>query len=202
MVINGWENVDNSPGVVLARIPGVRSFLHRLGILTNQQATAIFPAGIVRADLRKGLSYPAGSIEAVYSSHVIEHLSRWQGLELIRECFRVLAPGGILRIATPDLGELARAYSSGVADSGSTAADTLMTRLMTFHEVPGTRAQQLVRRLVTAPHQWLYDEESLANVFREAGFVNPVRRAFREGDLPDLEQIEHRDDSLIIEGIR
>src|SRR5438128_2178234 len=73
-------------------------------------AEAVFPAGIVRTDVRRGLPYPDGAAGYVYSSHMIEHMARWQGLALVRECARVLAPGGILRLATPDLAGVTGAY--------------------------------------------------------------------------------------------
>ncbi len=65
----------------------------------------------VRAcDVRRGLPLAAGEAAAVYHSHVLEHLAPEDGAEFLRECRRVLRPGGILRIAVPDLEALARAY--------------------------------------------------------------------------------------------
>ena len=56
-----------------------------------------------RVDLLKGFPYPDGSMDVVYSSHVLEHFTRAQGLFLLREAHRVLKPGGILRIVVPNL---------------------------------------------------------------------------------------------------
>jgi hypothetical protein len=49
-------------------------------------------------------------MRVVYSSHFIEHLTRRDAHSFIRECFRVLEPGGLLRIVFPDLEALAREY--------------------------------------------------------------------------------------------
>jgi hypothetical protein len=62
--------------------------------------------------------------------------------------------------------------------------------------------QRTVRRLITAPHQWLYDEQSLAYLLMEAGFSQPEVRNYRAGAMPDLEQLEHRPDSLFIEALK
>jgi SAM-dependent methyltransferase len=202
VVVDGWINIDNSPGVVLARVPRVKQGLRRAGVLTGEQAAAEFPEGIVRIDLRRGLPYPPGSANAIYSAHLIEHLARWQCLALLRECARVLELGGVIRLATPDLRAIVDDYLGGDTRYGATAGDSMMEQLMTFAERPGTRAQRLVRRVVTAPHQWLYDETSLAELLREAGFSDPVRRPFREGELPDLERIEHREEGLMMEARR
>jgi SAM-dependent methyltransferase len=61
-------------------------------------------------DVTTGLPFPAGHFDAVYHSHLLEHLPRDQALPLVRECFRVLRPGGILRVAVPDLEQIARLY--------------------------------------------------------------------------------------------
>jgi predicted SAM-dependent methyltransferase len=157
------------------------------------------PPGITRRDVRRGLDHPDGSVQFIYSSHLIEHLARWQALQLLRECRRVLAPGGAVRIATPDLAALIAGYLAGETPAGGTPADSFMASLLTFTERPENAARRVLRRLYTAPHQWLYDEASLSALFREAGFTAPKRRAFRDSALPDLNVLELRDESLFIE---
>ncbi len=61
-------------------------------------------------DLRLGLPFPDESMELVYHSHVLEHFSKRRGEFLLRECLRVLRPGGLLRLAVPDLENITRAY--------------------------------------------------------------------------------------------
>lgn len=57
-----------------------------------------------RVNLLQGFPYPAMHFDAVYSSHVLEHFTKHQCLTLLRECFRVLKPGGIVRAVVPDIG--------------------------------------------------------------------------------------------------
>jgi predicted SAM-dependent methyltransferase len=199
-VVPGWENVDSSPGVLLSRAPALRGALARVRVLNADQASARFPDGIVRFDVRRGLPWPDGSVQAVYSSHMIEHLSRWQGLELVRECARVMAPGAVLRFATPDLRAIVGEYLDGDAGESATPADELMRRLNTYTDRRGSVAQRLVHKLVSAaPHQWVYDSASLAELLREGGLSDPVERSFRQGELPDLDALEHRPDSIFLE---
>lgn len=61
-------------------------------------------------DLRKDLPFPDSSFDVVYHSHVLEHFSRTDGLQFLNHCFRVLRPGGIIRVAVPDLEMIARRY--------------------------------------------------------------------------------------------
>jgi SAM-dependent methyltransferase len=50
-------------------------------------------------------TYPLadGSFHYIFAEHLIEHLSWEDGLKMLKECYRVLAPGGKLRIITPNL---------------------------------------------------------------------------------------------------
>lgn len=58
---------------------------------------------VQQVNLLSGFPFPDASISAVYSSHVLEHFDRAMGIFLIKESFRVLHNGGILRIVVPDL---------------------------------------------------------------------------------------------------
>ncbi len=49
-------------------------------------------------------------MDAVYHSHLLEHLRADEARAFLGECWRVLKPGGVLRIAVPDLEGIARAY--------------------------------------------------------------------------------------------
>jgi len=65
---------------------------------------------VICCDLRKGISLPDNSCDVVYHSHLIEHLRKNEAKLLLMECFRVLKPGGIIRVAAPDLEKICRAY--------------------------------------------------------------------------------------------
>ncbi len=72
----------------------------------------IVPAGtgVIAHDLRLGIPLEDNSCDVVYHSHVLEHLRRPHAIQFLRECYRVLKPGGVLRIAIPDLERICRAY--------------------------------------------------------------------------------------------
>lgn len=197
-MVDGWVNIDRSPNVHLARVPWLRSALRRARVLSADQASASFPRGIVRADVTRRIPVADRSAEAIYSSHMIEHLSRWQALALLRECRRVLAPGGVIRIVTPDFAELVAEYQAG--SRTSPRADVFMRDLMTYADPEGVSGvQRMVRRVFgSSAHQWLYDEESLRALLEDAGFTGVVRRSFAEGELPDLDRIETRT-GLVVE---
>ena len=61
-------------------------------------------------DIRRSLPYPDDSFDAVYSSHVLEHLTPGEGRNLVSEMYRVLKRGGVCRIAVPDLERICVEY--------------------------------------------------------------------------------------------
>lgn len=65
---------------------------------------------VIKHDIRKGLPFPDSSFDAVYSSHLLEHMSEIEAAALLKEKLRVLKPGGICRIAVPDLEQICRNY--------------------------------------------------------------------------------------------
>src|SRR5688500_5234468 len=64
--------------------------------------------GILKHDLSRNIPLPNESCAVVYHSAVLEHMRRSDALRFLKECWRILSPGGILRVAVPDLEKLCR----------------------------------------------------------------------------------------------
>jgi len=65
---------------------------------------------VIAHNLLQGVPFQSETFDLVYHSHVLEHFSRQDGEKLIEECFRVLKPGGVIRIAIPDLEQIVKNY--------------------------------------------------------------------------------------------
>jgi len=65
---------------------------------------------VERVNLLKGFPYPDNSFDVVYSSHVVEHFTLDQASFILQEAWRILKPGGIVRIVVPDLAETCKEY--------------------------------------------------------------------------------------------
>ncbi len=63
------------------------------------------------------LPFADASFDAVYHSHLLEHLRPTEALPFLRDCRRVLRPGGTLRVVVPDLEAIARLYLDALDDA-------------------------------------------------------------------------------------
>lgn len=66
--------------------------------------------GVIGHDLKKGMPFGDSIFDAVYHSHLLEHFSRDYAPVFLKECHRVLKPGGSIRVVVPDLEHIIREY--------------------------------------------------------------------------------------------
>lgn len=61
-------------------------------------------------DISKNIPLEDDSVDFLYHSHVLEHLTKKNGLIFLKECHRVLKKEGVIRIVVPDLKTIAEEY--------------------------------------------------------------------------------------------
>jgi SAM-dependent methyltransferase len=66
--------------------------------------------GVIAHNLISGIPFPDAHFEVVYHSHILEHFLKPDAEKFIAECYRVLKPGGIIRVVVPDLERSVRGY--------------------------------------------------------------------------------------------
>lgn len=59
--------------------------------------------GVFKLDASKPFELPDSSFDYIYSSHMIEHLTYYEAKNMLKECYRILKPNGVMRIACPML---------------------------------------------------------------------------------------------------
>jgi ubiquinone/menaquinone biosynthesis C-methylase UbiE len=197
----GWTNFDNSLTVRLARVPGAVSALTRLGMVEPSQrhfAEVVKTSGIRWANAVHRIPLDDGSVRVLYSSHMVEHLDVVEVGTFLQEARRVLVPGGVLRLAVPDLGALADQYrTSGDADAFVRA--TMLTQPKPRGILPRAKSILVGNR----HHHWMYDGASLVRMVASAGFDSV--RALPPGvtGIPDpgeLDLFERSEESVYVEG--
>jgi SAM-dependent methyltransferase len=185
----GWLNTDVTPHLLVARVPGLAWLLHRAGVIGPERYAAHRSGAFRRLsylDVTRPFRYDDDTFEAVYASHLLEHLDPGVAERCLQEVRRVLRPGGVVRLAVPDLDQVVAQYDPG--DPNPFLAGL-------YHAHSG-------RRSTNSLHRWMYNAFSLEELLRRVGFRHVERCDYRLGRCPDLEQIETRQWSLFMEGVK
>lgn len=111
-------------------------------------------------DVRRGIQKPDSSVDIVFCSHFIEHLTRDEGDAFLKECYRVLKPKGILRLVIPDTRLLIGKYLDG--------------SIMEFRHInvgveKASDTAEALFHLLIAGHQTMYDLPSLTTKLKKNG---------------------------------
>jgi predicted SAM-dependent methyltransferase len=137
----------------------------------------IFPEhpGVVYLDATSPFPIAEASFDYIFSEHVIQHFPFRSALVMLKECHRILKPGGVLRLSTPNLLRLV-----SLVTEREGAAQREYTRLASEKYIPENTAQ-LPAFVVNNffwdfTHQFVHDPESLRHALERAGFttIEPV----------------------------
>jgi SAM-dependent methyltransferase len=200
---SGWRNLDNSPSLRFARLRFVPWVLRRAGLIDDRQHEFMQSAqkhNIEYCDAIQRLPFPDAQVSIVYSSHMLEHLDRVDAQRFLREAFRVLSPGGAIRLAVPDLKRQAERYLEH-GDADAFVAGSLMA-------VPRPRSLRTrMAQLTVGPrhHLWMYDGPSLCRLLETLGFercdVVPPGET-RLSNIGELNLRERQGESVYVEGFK
>jgi predicted SAM-dependent methyltransferase len=157
-------------------------------------------------DISQPLPFESSCVEWVYAEHLIEHVPLDVGIGWLAEVRRVLMPGGLLRLTTPDLRKYLRNY---LDDDGFFAEHRrrMLTVLAPAPEMPDRPAFMVNQIFSFYGHRWLYDVDELRNALTEAGFDPQAVRvcSFGRGqheDVAALDRAERSDETLYVEVVR
>lgn len=162
-----WMNCDSSLHAQISKIP----FMHSVFRVAGLVGGAEWPKNIDYVSLNNPFPWADSSIDCVYASHVLEHLRVKTANNFLKESYRVLKPGGTLRIVVPDLLYHARRYLDNYTNAKSASADFLQTlHLQIPEEMPFL--SKLINFFSDYPtiHKYMYDPATLRKLFSAYGF--------------------------------
>lgn len=170
----GWLNVDSHAKVSAKE--GVEILLH---------------------DVRRPFPLSSGCAELVFLSHVLEHLIRPDhSTVLLGEIYRLLKPGGVVRIVVPDAAKFLAAYFEPQHPLRPCFPDA-----KTWMEVVNKMARE-----DSFAHKYFYDFDTLASDLRRVGFDMVCETAPGQSTYPEL-VLDHpepfrRSISLYVEAVK
>lgn len=178
----GWRNFDASPTLRFERVP-------LIGRLYTRNRCR-FPANVEYGDIVTGLPVAEESLEGVYCSHVLEHLSLADFRTALRNTYTLLKPGGVFRMVVPDLEWLVERYSD---DPSETAALALMRRCgLGLAKRDRNIGAFFVSWLGNSRHLWMWDFKSIRLELRHAGFDGIRRACFNDSRDGRFAEVEDR----------
>ena len=180
-----WINFDASPTLRLQRLPLIGTFFRR--------GSVVFPPGVRYGNIVTGLPIADGSVDGIYASHVLEHLSREDFKIALRNTFGLLRPGGIFRLIVPDMEVRARMYLAKL-NAGQVGANDWLLRMsgLGWEHRPRGASGWAKSFLGNSAHLWMWDERSIGAELATAGFVNIRRCRFNDSADPAFLRVEDR----------
>lgn len=172
-----WLNFDASPRLRAEKLPVV-------GHLLKFSGKTLFPQNVRYGDIVRGLPVPAESANAVYCSHVLEHLDRASLEVALKNTIRMLKPGGVFRLIVPDLEWRARKFIE-LAESGKADANDWFMRATHLGEIQpsvGMRGR-IIAAFGNSKHKWMWHHASMSKMLKQVGFVSVRKCEF--GDAED-----------------
>jgi predicted SAM-dependent methyltransferase len=130
-----------------------------------------------QVDLSKPFPWKDGEADILFSSHLLEHFSRDEGRSFLSECYRVLKPGGIIRISVPDAKKLAQQYVDG---------GIMEQRFINVGVERARDDAEAFYEVLLAHHKTVYDEAALRGLLESVGFK----------DVSKVSAFESRSDTI------
>ena len=116
---SGWLNIDGS----LTSLLGTNMTLLNKVIYKVAGSSAYYSFNdfneviknkkLYWRDLTDKIPLTDNSIDIVFSSHFLEHLTKTKGEQFLNDIYRIMKPGGLVRILVPDLDLAIQKFNQG-----------------------------------------------------------------------------------------
>ena len=182
---DNWVNFDVSPNLRLEKLP-------LIGSLFIRKEWGAYPKNVIYGDIVKALpGIQEGSCEAVYCSHVLEHLSYSDMQIALKNTYQMLKKGGIFRLVVPDMEVYVNTYLENKRSGDKTACHRLISStLMSYENSPKTLKQKIVTQIGNSKHLWNYDYDSMSLELEKVGFKDIRRAELNDSENKDFLSVE------------
>ena len=188
----GWINIDSSIGVKLSKRPLLKKIIYSIVPASVGLPNADWPENTMWMDLTKPFNFKNESVDIVYSSHTFEHLTYEETTFVLKECYRILKPGGLIRVIVPDFQIFIDDYLENKAKDPSLAAFKFH-QTSGYFEIPVPNTFKGLLKFYFKRknnHAFLYDKAGLHYQFDKAGFKNLDFMMYGKSKINDIQEID------------
>lgn len=165
------------------------------GFLNTDRGDSGWSTQELKMDAEEKFPFLDGELDYIYSEHMIEHLSYDGCKNYIKESYRCLKPGGIIRTAFPKIEFLMDTYKNPELYKIyiHTHYKMFNTQLIDdFHGIENIPISFLINDCYHMwGHQVMYDMNAIKKMFELVGFINIKECDFGESDHQIFKGIEH-----------
>ncbi len=143
------------------------------------------------------------SLDFIFSEHMFEHLTYESGKAMLRECYRTLKPGGVLRLTMPTMEFLIKLYNEPGSELHQRYARwSLQQFAPQMYADCIKRGKSLPMAMIVNNfmrfwgHQMIYDFPLLKAILTDVGFLEVKRYEVGQSDHPFLRGLEHHGDVI------
>lgn len=129
------------------------------------------------------------ALHGIFTEHCLEHITYSECVSVFRDFFRLLAPGGVVRVIVPDGGKYVELYSRAIKGEDVVfpyVGAAGKKDLEIDSEIQFTPMMAVNRIFRSYGHQFAYDADTLMSMLGHVGFVKARRVQFGEGANPNL----------------
>jgi predicted SAM-dependent methyltransferase len=150
---------------------------------------ALAPA-VVQMDAVKPYPFADAMFDYIFTEHMIEHVAFVDAMCMLRECYRVMKPGGIIRVTTPNLASFVGLYNKTLPQMQRDYMNWFCKSALA-PDCPATPGNAINAMFRLWGHQFIYDEETLTEVLRKADFGEVRRHSLLQSEHPALRNLEN-----------
>jgi predicted SAM-dependent methyltransferase len=133
-------------------------------------------------DVTNGLLFRDNSASAIFSEHCLEHITRDECRCVLKECFRILEPSGVVRIVVPDAEVYIQCYNEW-KEKGDVTLPYESSPSSTIGYTPLMALNRVFRE---HGHKYCYDFYDIKQLLAEQGFRSIARASYLSGRRQDL----------------
>ena len=148
-------------------------------------------------DVTKPFPIPKNSFQFVFSEHHIEHISYRNAVDMLKEIYNIMKPGGYIKISTPDLQKYLNSYmddSIMKTDKEQHARNWIYSgyhKAVNYVPIDDYYKAHFVNDIfINYEHHFIYDYQSLANILQKTGFTSITNCSFKDSIHTEFRNIE------------